>query len=235
MQIFLQLRPDQPLCVPFNYQYQLQSAIYSKLAEINVSDFWHDLGFGDKRKFKAFTFGPLKGKYTVSDNKICFSELVSLELRSPVFSFCDDIQRAIELDPRLKLFNTELNVINASIANAHINKYTATFKTESPILVYRSLENNKTQYFTPKDDDFYIGICNNFERKFEAVYNSPAEPIKIRPVGDFKKVVTRYKSTWLTAYHATLEVKASPQSLEFLYNSGAGAKNSQGFGFMKVL
>lgn len=235
MQILLQLQPDRPLCVPFNYQYQVQSAIYSKLSEIDCSDFWHDIGFGETRKFKAFTFGQLKGRYTVNNNKIFFENKVSLELRSPVFSFCDDMQRALELSPQIRLFDTNLTVTNASVANLHINRSSVVFKTESPVLVYQNTEPGKTRYFTPDEEEFYIGICNNFERKFEAVFNTPAERIQIRPAGSFKKVVTRYKATWLTAYQGVFEVKASPKSLEFLYNSGMGAKNPQGFGFIRLL
>ena len=236
MQIILQLQPDRPLCVPFNYQYQLQSAIYKKLAEIDASDFWHDVGFGDARKFKAFSFGSLKGKYTVSENKIRFENSVSLEVRSPVFAFCDDLQRALELNPQLKLFDTYLTVANASIVNRHINHSSAVFKTESPVLVYRNTEQGKTRYFTPEEEEFYIGICNNFERKYEAIFNIPSEHIQIRPTGSsFKKVVTRYKSTWLTGYHGVFEVKGTPKSLELLYNTGMGAKNPEGFGFIRVL
>lgn len=235
MQILLHLQPDRPLCLPFNYQYQLQSAIYAKLAEIGASDFWHNVGFGDTRKFKAFSFGPLKGKYTVSDNKILFENSVSLEVRSPVFGFCDDLQRALELHPRIKLFDTTLTVTKASIANLHINRSSAVFRTESPVLVYRNIERGKTRYFTPEEDEFYIGICNNFERKYEAVFQVPAEQIQIRQAGAFKKVVTRYKTTWLTAYHGIFEVKGSPKSLEFLYNTGMGSKNPQGFGYIRIL
>ena len=146
MQILLQLQPDRPLCLPFTYQYQLQSAIYAKLAEIDASDFWHDIGFGDTRKFKAFTFGPIKGKYTVKDNKILFENNVSLEVRSPVFAFCDDLQRALELHPQIKLFDTIMTVTNASIVNLHINRPSAVFRTESPILLWPSPQGSPRSY-----------------------------------------------------------------------------------------
>lgn len=235
MQILLRLQPDRPLCLPFNYQYQLQSAIYAKLGEIDASDFWHDVGFGGKRKFKAFCFGPLKGKYTVRDNKILFENSISLEVRSPVFAFCDDLQRALELHPQIKLFDTTMTVTNVSIANLHINCPSAVFRTETPVLVYRNTEQGKTRYFTPEEDEFYIGLCNNFERKYEAVFRLPAEHIQIRQAGAFKKVVTRYKTTWLTTYQGVFEVKGSPKSLEFLYNAGMSSKSPQGFGFIRVL
>ncbi|MGN1126014.1 MAG: CRISPR-associated endoribonuclease Cas6 [Ruminococcus sp.] len=234
MQIQIQLEPQKQLFVPFNYNYQLQSAIYRKLSEIGASDFWHDKGFGDVNKFKAFSFGSLKGRYEVQNNKILFENNVSFEVRSPIFEFCDDLQRAIELFPRFRLFDTELRVTNATIFNKHINKNKVFFSTDTPITVYSGEDNGFTRYYTPDDEEFYIGICNNFENKFEAICRKPAEKIMLRPAGEFRKVVTRYKQTWITAYRGRLEVQASPESLEFLYNTGMGGKNSQGFGFLKL-
>lgn len=235
MQIQVRLSPSKQLIVPFNYNYQLQSAIYTKLAEIGASDFWHDVGFGKINKFKAFSFGPLKGKYTVANNHIIFEDYVSFELRSPIYGFCDDFQRAIELFPDFKLFDTDLRVINAYVSNKHINQQQVSFSTDTPIIIYSRQEDGFTKYYSPEDEEFYVGICNNYENKYESILKKSAEPIKIRPIGNYKKVVTKYKETWLTAYRVQLEVLGSPKSLEFLYNTGMGTKNSQGFGFLKLL
>lgn len=235
MQLKILLQPEKSLCIPFNYQYQLQSAIYAKLAEVNASDFWHDNGFGGTNKFKAFCFGPLKGEYSVTYKRLCFANNVSLEIRSPIFEFCNNFQRAIELSPHIKLFNTELNVINASIENQHINKEYVRFLADSPITIYQRTENGKTHYYTPDDEQFYIGICNNYERKYESVYNKKPDDLMIRPSGEFKKIVTNYKGTWINAYKGILEAKGSSKALEFLYDTGMGAKNPQGFGFLSLL
>lgn len=235
MQLKILLKPEKQLCIPFNYQYQLQSAIYAKLAEINASNFWHDNGFGSINKFKAFCFGPLKGEYTVSDKKLCFSNNVSLEIRSPIFDFCNDFQRAVELFPSIKLFDTKLNIINAGISNQHINENYVRFSAVSPITVYKTTDDGKTHYFTPEDDKFYIGICNNYEHKYESVYNQSPDKLMIRPSGQFKKIVTNYKGTWINGYQGVIEAMGSSRTLEFLYNTGMGAKNPQGFGFLKIL
>ena len=234
MQVHIQMAPKKPLIVPFNYNYQLQSSIYAKLAEINASTFWHDIGYGEINKFKAFNFGPLKGSYFVEDNHIHFRDSVTLEIRSPVFEFCDDLQRAVELNQNMKLFDTEMTILNADITNRHINKQSAFFKTETPITVYKNLEDGKRKYYNPEESEFFIGICNNFERKYEAINKCPPAPIQIRPVGDYKKVVTKYKSTWIIAYQVSIEAQGCSKSLEFLYNSGLGAKRSMGFGFVKL-
>lgn len=233
MQIILNMKPRNPLIVPFNYNYQLQSAIYGKLREIDRSDFWHDKGFGDSAKFKAFTFGSLKGRYTVRDDKIHFEDTVSFEIRSPIFNFCDDFQRAVEYFPDFRIFNTELDIISAYTNNRHINQSSAVFTAQTAIVVYKS-EENYTHYFSPEDDEFFTGICNNYENKYTSIFQKAPEPLYIRPVGDYKKVVTNYKHTWVTGYKGKIEVKASSHILEFLYNAGIGSKNSQGFGFIDI-
>ena len=44
MQILVRFQPSAPLIIPYNYNYQLQSALYALLAEVGESDFWHDKG-----------------------------------------------------------------------------------------------------------------------------------------------------------------------------------------------
>lgn len=83
MQIILNFDLDTPLEIPLNYNYQLQSAVYAKLREIGVSDFWHDSGLGESETFKFFVFGPLLGNYRIEDKKIIFTDSISLEIRSP--------------------------------------------------------------------------------------------------------------------------------------------------------
>lgn len=117
MQIYLNLQANNPLIIPLNYHYQLQSAIYSKLFEISASDFWHNYRFGNKRKFKSFVFGPLLGKYSISGKQICFENDISLEIRSPIFEFCDKFQRSMKGNPIIKLFDTTIDATSANITN----------------------------------------------------------------------------------------------------------------------
>lgn len=235
MQISLVLTPLEPLKIPLNYNYQLQSAIYAKLKEVGSSDFWHDCGFGEKETFKFFVSGPLLGNYKIEDKKIIFSDEIALEIRSPLFEFCDDIQRSIELNPTIKLFNQELAVSEAFLNNRHINSDTAIFKTISPIMVSEQNMPQKTVFIRPDSPEFIYRLQENFYKKYKAVFDSQPPELKIELMEKGKKVVTQYKEIRLTGYHCTLKITGPNNALEFIYNTGLGERNPQGFGLMDII
>lgn len=235
MQISLVLTPYEPLKIPLNYNYQLQSAVYSKLKEVGASDFWHDCGFGEKEIFKFFVLGPLLGSYKIEDKKIIFSDEIAFEIRSPFYEFCDDIQRSIELNPTIKLFNQELAVSGAFLNNRHINSDTAIFKTRSPIMVSEQTMAQKTVFIRPGSPEFIYRLQENFYKKYKAAFDSQPPELKIELMEKGKKVVTQYKEIWLTGYHCTLKITGPNHALEFIYNTGLGERNSQGFGLMDII
>lgn len=70
-------------CLPIAYQQLTQGALYA--AWRGSYPQLHDDGFdGDGQIFRLFTFGPLEGRYRVQGNEITFTDLVRLEVRSPV-------------------------------------------------------------------------------------------------------------------------------------------------------
>ena len=234
MQIMLTLRPQKPLEIPFHYQYQLQSAIYAMLGEVGQSDFWHDNGFGDTASFKGFCFSGLTGKYTVDqeNRRLRFEEKVYLEVRSATFSFIDAFQRAVERHPFLTLFDTRLDIVGASLMNRHFTDGRVVLKAVTPVVVRETEEDGHTYYFSPEEEAFFVRLCNNAEKKYESVVGQAADALLLRPYGAFKKTVTRYKGFWVTGYTGPFELNTTVRMAEFLYNSGLGEKNSQGFGFV---
>ena len=237
MQILLLLRPEKPLNIPFNYNYQLQSALYALLHEVGASDFWHDRGFRSYDiSYKGFCFGKLKGEYQtdMESKKMCFTNDISLEVRSVSFDFIDALQRALEQHPYIQLFDTRLDVVGASLMNRHIQNEELILKAETPIVIHQTLEDGHTYYFGPDDDDYFTRICNNARKKYETIRNEEAGQISLSPCSALKKVVTRYKGIYLTGYTGELLLSAPIKMSEFLYNTGLGEKNSQGFGFVQV-
>ena len=57
---------------------------------------------------------------------------------------------------------------------------------------------------------------------------SPAEGAR------FIKRATRFKTTFITAWHGRFVLEAPPRVLELLYDTGLGSKNSQGFGMFEI-
>ena len=261
MQIRLTLKPrlkphQSSFCIPCGYNYAVMSAIYRKLEEIGVSDFWHDTGFtgSSGKTFKGFVFGQLNGKLNIgpdphipgSDKKdhIFFHHTITLEIRSPLFRFIDDLQRAVELNRTIKLFDTKLDIIDVQIYNKHINSTTAVFQAKTPITIYRSSKevglpaesiNKRALSVTPDEAEFFVRICNNYEEKFETIFRQEADPIRIKPIGCHTKKVVHFEGYPIEGYICKLMIQGTPQSLEFIFNNGLGESNSGGFGMVNLL
>lgn len=237
MQILLKMRPTQPLIIPYNYGYQLQSSLYAMLGEVGESDFWHDNGFGNITKYKCFCFGKLEGKYSLDteNKKICYDNSVYLEIRSPSFEFIDAFQRAIEKHPYLKLYNAQLNIIEASLSNLHLSSGNIIFEAITPVVAHTTFSDGHTHFFSPAEEEFAFRINNNLLNKFEAMSGKESDEVHIIQYGVFKKTVTKYKNYYITGYTGQFNVNTTIRMAEFIYNTGLGEKNSQGFGFVKVL
>ena len=236
MQILLQLKPSKLLIIPFNYLYQLQSAVYAMLGEVYESDFWHDGGFGDISKYKGFCFSGLSGRYKIDkiNKKIIFEDDVRFEVRSAVFEFIDAFQRAVEIHPYIRLFDTRLDIVGASLGNLHMTNGITSLKAVTPIVIRQTESDGHTVYYSPDDEEFFSRICLNVEKKFRAINGYDCDVIQIRPDGEMKKVVTKYKSTWITGYQGCIKIKTNYKTAEFIYNTGLGEKNSEGFGFVEI-
>lgn len=235
MQIRLTFKINHPIAIPFNYNYQVQSAIYAKLREIDVSSFFHDVGFGNDKVFKGFVFGKLSGKYTIIDKHMIFSDTLSLEIRSPIFEFCDALQRSFELNPSIHLFDTTFKLCGADLINYHINTNSIVCVTNSPVITRISSADGKTLYFSPDDNEFATRLQSNFEKKYMNICETKASSIVIKPLGSHKKTVTNYKGIWINAYSGKYYIEGNTHALEFLYNTGLGEKNSQGFGMFDII
>ena len=237
MQIQIIFRPASPLLIPYNYNYQLQSALYALLGEVGESDFWHDKGFRFyDSSFKGFCFGKLEGKYRSypEEKKICFEDNVYLEVRSPSFDFIDALQRALEHHPYIRLFDTRLDVAGASLMNRHLDQERLLVQAVTPMIIHTTMEDGHTVYYSPEDENYFARICRNTERKYTAITGEQAGNISLVPRGSFKKTVTRYKNLYLTGYTGTMELRTSIKTAEFIYNTGLGEKNAQGFGFVQI-
>ena len=72
-------------------------------------------------------------------------------------------------------------------------------------------------------------------RKFTAAYKQePPSIVRLSLLKPPKKVVSKIKGNWVTAYHGSFHLEADPLVTEFLYETGLGTKNSQGFGMFNI-
>ena len=112
-------------------------------------------------------------------------------------------------------------------------------KMKAPLTVYATdSETRKTFYFGPDEPMFYDMINDNFYRKYQAYYGIlPTLAIRLEVCGNKppQKVVTNYKGTYITAWRGTYKLSGERKYLDFLYQTGLGAKNAQGFGMFEIL
>ena len=95
----------------------------------------------------------------------------------------------------------------------------------------------KTIYISPDDDEYERSVISNFENKYRAAYGTVPEPgLHICPVNvtEKDKVVTKFGGKiYITAWNGIYRLSGDPRYLQFLYDCGVGAKNSQGFGMVE--
>ena len=237
MQIIIHMENKNGLRLPFDYGYRVSSAIYRLAsADEEYSAFLHDCGYGeDGRRYKLFTYSPLKGHYRIEDKRTCFDGDISLEVRSISERFCEAVKSTLLTNGSVKIMDTVLPVKMTEIYDRPLTAAEADIETVSPIVVSSSAD-GKTLYFSPEDDCWEEMINLTLYRKFTAAYDEgPPSVVKLGLLGKPKKVVTRVKGIWVTGYHARLNLAAHPLVTAFLYETGLGAKNSQGFGMFEEL
>ena len=85
---------------------------------------------------------------------------------------------------------------------------------------------------------FYQLLEDNFMRKYQACYGvTPESAVEVLPVkiGEKDKYVTKYKSAYLSGWKGIYRMKGKRKYINFLYQTGLGSKNSQGFGMFEII
>ncbi len=217
----------------------IQGFIYKAASEDPVfSEKLHNVGKDfNGRKYKLFTFSELNGKYSVEDKKIIYPSTASLTVRSFDPYLIQLLLLYCSKNKYVKLGNNLVETKNVKIDEFHIYENQIAVKTLSPITVYNTTEDGHTIYFAPDEPDFYNGIRINAERKYKSHFgNDEAFDLSIRAVENHKyiKRATKFKSTFITAWHGEFILEGSPKILDFLFETGLGSKNSEGFGMLEM-
>lgn len=237
MQLCLEFQGD-GLCLPLSYRQYVQAMIYHVLRqEDSYSTALHDGGeMYDGRRFKLFTFGQLEGQYAVQNRQIRFFDRVTLEIRSIRNDLLLRLLREFYVGRRIRLKDNLLTVVKCVLLNRRIFAREITIYTKSPIVAYITERDGKTTFFSPSEEMFYSLVVTNAHRKWQSFYGT-ADDLTITPVENavWRKQVTQFKDTRITAWNGRFRLSGSEEMLNFLYHTGLGAKNSQGFGMFELL
>lgn len=235
MQLLVRHKLYDKLVLPLNYSHILQAIIYSSLAgSREAGNFWHEEGFSFcGRVYKIFTFSLLKGKYEIEGKKIIFRDKVSFEVRSPDIFFIQCIAENF-LRNGIWYGRTHISDVEVLLSDDTVESSSLQIKMITPVCVYSTDPETKKMYFYhPFEEEFARQIQDNFMRKYIACYGAvPDDGVLLRAVkvSEKDKFVTRYKGLYLSGWYGTYELYGQRKYLDFLYQTGLGARNSQGFG-----
>ncbi|MEG2769453.1 MAG: CRISPR-associated endoribonuclease Cas6 [Oscillospiraceae bacterium] len=239
MQIKIKLQA-QPQCrVPICYQYAVQSMLYTLLQENpQYSAFLHDEGHGSYRLFKMFTFGRLTGRGYIRQKEIFFTENIFLEIRSCDIQFIETLLAALPTGKTLKIANAYATVLSAEVAEKTVDFDTLKISVPSGIAVYHTVGNQRS-FINCTASEFPRMIQQNFAAKWQAFYGSqPTGNIALTPLKvdvEKDKIVTKIKGNYVTAWRGIYQLCGAKEHLQFLYDTGLGSKNAQGFGMFEIL
>lgn len=235
----LQLTFSGSLRLPMSYRHQVQSMLYHALDGCTYGEALHDGRRGsDGRQFKLFTFGQLEGSYRLQEDRILFPEGAMLEVRSADEELLRRLFRHFIIGNQVRIGSNTVTVSACAFRNEMVDKGELEIVTASPIVAYITEKDGHTRFFSPEDPQFYSLVAANARRKWQMVYGDvPCPELTFTPVAGtkFRKQVTQYKTTRITAWHGRFHLSGQPQLLDLLYHTGLGAKSSQGFGMFFCL
>lgn len=240
MRIVLTLTSQKEIILPIASNSLIQGFIYNALrVDPKFSYNLHEKGMVfSGRNYKLFSFSEIKGKYRVEDRAIIYTSPISITIRSCEAYFIQLLLSYFTVGKELTLHDNPVSVESVNLSDEMIYSERIRVRTLSPITVYITDESGHTRYYSPEDKEFCGGIICNAYRKFTGFFGSDEDfRLEITPCLDkrFIKRATKFKDTFITAWHGEFELSGSYKTLNFLFNTGLGSKNSQGFGMIEVI
>jgi CRISPR-associated endoribonuclease Cas6 len=225
--------------VPLHYNHMLQGFIYRTIDE-KMAVFLHNLGYGNTRKFKLFTFSRLMGTFDNESKRgrIVFKGNVFFELASPIDDFCESFANGL-FKRNVNIGGYELDIAGITIERQRVIGSEAILETLSPVVAYSTLAKGDgskyTCYFQPGERDFERIVVENLRKKYEAISGDRTEDeLRIRCVTNPRMCVVEYKNIIIKGYMCKLKLSGSQRLIQVAVDAGLGSKNSMGFGCVRL-
>lgn len=242
MQLKINLRFKE-LILPLNYNHTIHGVVNNWLGDSSYRNFIHNQGFKyEKRSFKLYTFSDLIGKYkSLEDGRIKYFNTAQIYVASYDDEFLKYLIRNFIFEEEIKILDTNVSI--ESIETINTNKSTVEetiiVQTLSPVTVYSTFNTfegkKKTHFYHPGDNEFSTQIRNNLKKKYVAFHKR--EPVNqnffIKLLSKPKLKIKRYKGFLIKGWLSNFQLEGSSELIKLALDSGIGAKNSQGFGFVK--
>lgn len=235
----------------------LQGAVYSRLSphlfkQIHDIGFHHPYKYKHKKTFRFFSISPMfsytcKLETSTSSNKIIalnYKGNIHFYVSSIIDNFLLDLKENIEkhgITFGNKTYKAHCKIIDLPQEINNCKEIVALLK------VYDLLITKKTENSTKKDVDFfspdfeeilYLSLNDKYQT---ALHHNLVKPFdlnfQIIEKKLLKSYVTRLRKNQETykIYTCNLVVKTNPESLNFVFNTGLGQKNTHCMGFVDIL
>ncbi|HOJ49574.1 MAG TPA: CRISPR-associated endoribonuclease Cas6 [Spirochaetota bacterium] len=245
--------------IPFNYHYELGSALYKVFMYIKKNSKY--LGMDNTQFLNHITFSRLEipqreirkdGILSLGCNvflklSLNFPDIGTDLLWKAFLKFNNTIQIVKKTDEEIK--KIELILKDISFCNSPEFKENMKFKMLSPLVITKKDE--KPKYVSIKNKDKLKELLkDNLLKKFEELYGKKIEInnfdiefdenyCKSRDEKDLYSLITMKEGTkepfWVLGILAPFELKAPTEIIKVGYFSGFGEKTSMGFGMVETV
>lgn len=227
-----------------HYNEIIQGFIYRHL-DTWISEHIHEEGFKDpntQRKFKLFTFSRLipEGRFDIRDGNIRIYGNVNLTVASPIGEFIQSFAMNLIKAQEFQLADQNLILNSVTIEGLPEYREKVLVKALSPITVYSTLltqdGHKKTYYYSPFEEDFEKLVIENLSKKLRALTGEEIKEGSIKPVkvNSRNQKIVIYKGTVIKGWDGIFELRLPQKLFNLAFDTGLGAKNSQGFGCIEV-
>ena len=220
--------------LPVTYREGLQAALY-RLLPPGLGSALHDRGLVEGGKpLKLFVFSRLLGlRYEPEGRRFRAPGEVALYFATALPEVLSGLQEGLWARGGMEVEGVWMRLLGLEWEVLPLPDGALVVEALAPITVYRTQE-GYTQYYNPWNREFAQLLEGNLNRKAQAL-GLEAGRLEVRPLGvrPGHRRVESYKGTWVEGWMGRYRLLGSPQLLRLALLTGLGAKNSQGFGFVR--
>lgn len=234
MQLHIDFSTDL-LNLPIAYNSILQGFIYHTLetADPAYSDAVHNKGREKSlNESKDFTFGRLTGSYDIRGREIIFPQRASLEIRSADERFIQKLLLGLSEGEWVKLGTNAAKIESLRAENRIITRSSLAAYCLSPFTFRAPF--SECNIFDASLARKKL-LDNAFRKWTQAGHDEADFALDIEFTGaEPKKSQVVFKTISIIAWDTPFILRGNAPVLDFLYNTGVGKSNSQGFGMFGI-
>ncbi len=177
------------------------------------------------------------------ETALFFKNKVSFYFSSVKQFIVEDVGTRILTLPSFDLLGQEILLSSLEVLKEPKITDNTLIKMLSPVTVYSTMKTEdgkvKTYYYSPNEKEFKELVKNNAIKKYTVTYGR--HPLKeTLDISTYyfnekrNRAVVYFKGTRIEGWTGIFQLKGNPELIKIVYDTGIGAKNSNGFGMWKI-